>query len=107
MGIGAAFVLAMAIGVLPLVPTRFEPRPTRLNRHSRRPIKLKPAAIMSSSEPRQIGTYGHSYAVYGTAGGRPNYADLHPMGGYAVMALGHVYRSRVTRSGIRMCSSCR
>jgi hypothetical protein len=38
----------------------------------------------------QIGTYGHSYAVYGVAGGKPNYADLHPMGGYVVMALGHV-----------------
>lgn len=38
----------------------------------------------------QIGTYGHSYAVYGTVGGKPNYADLHPMGGYAVMALGHL-----------------
>lgn len=38
----------------------------------------------------QIGMYGHSYAVYGNAGGRQNYADLHPMGGYAVMALGHV-----------------
>ena len=38
----------------------------------------------------QIGTYGHSYAVYGTVGGRANYADLHPMGGYAGMAVGHV-----------------
>lgn len=38
----------------------------------------------------QIGTYGHSYVVYGVAGARPNYADLHPMGGYVVMALGHV-----------------
>jgi len=38
----------------------------------------------------QIGTYGHSYAVYGAAGGKANYADLHPMGGYAGMAVGHV-----------------
>jgi hypothetical protein len=38
----------------------------------------------------QIGTYGHSYAVYGIEGGKPNYADLHPMGGYAGMAVGHV-----------------
>jgi hypothetical protein len=38
----------------------------------------------------EIGTYGHSYVVYGTVGGKPNYADLHPVGGYAVMALGHV-----------------
>ena len=38
----------------------------------------------------QIGTYGHSYAVYGAQGGKQNYADLHPMGGYAGMAVGHV-----------------
>lgn len=38
----------------------------------------------------EIGAYGHSYAVYGNIGGRQNYADLHPMGNYAVMALGHV-----------------
>ena len=38
----------------------------------------------------QIGTYGHSYAVYGIQGGKQNYADLHPMGGYAGMAVGHV-----------------
>ena len=38
----------------------------------------------------EIGAYGHSYAVYGPVGGRTSYADLHPMGNYAVMALGHV-----------------
>ena len=37
-----------------------------------------------------IGTYGHSYAVYGPIGSRPNYADRHPMGGYAGMAVGHL-----------------
>jgi hypothetical protein len=37
----------------------------------------------------QIGAYGHSYVMYGV-GGRQNFADLHPMGNYAVMALGHV-----------------
>ena len=43
----------------------------------------------------EIGTYGHSYAVYGrlNARGQPadsHYADLHPMGNYAIMMLGHV-----------------
>jgi hypothetical protein len=38
----------------------------------------------------QIGTYGHSYVVYGSSGSRANYADLHPMGGYVVMAVGHL-----------------
>ena len=42
----------------------------------------------------QIGLYGHSYAAYGRLDRHDNpvttsYADLHPMGGYAVMALGH------------------
>jgi hypothetical protein len=36
-----------------------------------------------------IGAYGHSYAVYGS-GSRVHYADLHPMGNYAIMAVGHV-----------------
>ena len=41
-----------------------------------------------------IGGYGHSYVAYGSLDRRGNpegtsYADLHPMGNYAVMALGH------------------
>jgi len=43
----------------------------------------------------QIGLYGHSYAAYGRLGARDelatvSYADLHPMGNYALMALGHI-----------------
>ena len=43
----------------------------------------------------QIGAYGHSYVAYGrlNAQGRPaefRYADLHPIGNYALMALGHL-----------------
>jgi len=43
----------------------------------------------------QIGAYGHSYVAYGrlNGNGKPasaQYADLHPRGNYAVMALGHV-----------------
>lgn len=43
----------------------------------------------------RIGLYGHSYAAYGRLDARGNpattdYADLHPMGGYGVMALGHL-----------------
>ena len=42
-----------------------------------------------------IGTYGHSYVSYGrlNAQGQPadrKYADLHPRGNYALMAIGHV-----------------
>jgi hypothetical protein len=43
----------------------------------------------------QIGTYGHSYVAYGRLNGRgqpadSHYADLHPMGNYAVMMIGHI-----------------
>ncbi|MGZ3410866.1 MAG: hypothetical protein ACXWKC_17105 [Xanthobacteraceae bacterium] len=43
----------------------------------------------------QIGAYGHSYAMYGrlSGNGQPadrHYTDLHPMGNYAIMALGHL-----------------
>jgi hypothetical protein len=43
----------------------------------------------------QIGPYGHSYVAFGRLNerGRPqdtHYADLHPMGNYLVMAVGHV-----------------
>ena len=42
----------------------------------------------------RIGIYGHSYVAYGRLDrfGNPettNYADRHPMGNYAIMALGH------------------
>jgi hypothetical protein len=55
-------------------------------------VRPKPAGGGHYVEFRvaQIGAYGHSYAVYGSNGGKPQYADLHPMGGYVVMALGHV-----------------
>jgi hypothetical protein len=43
----------------------------------------------------QIGTYGHSYVMYGRLGGNGqpadrHYADLHPVGNYALMAIGHL-----------------
>src|SRR3954469_14275398 len=43
----------------------------------------------------QIGAYGHSYVAYGRLNvrGKPadaHYADLHPMGNYLIMAVGHV-----------------
>ena len=69
------------------------------------PESAPPAAAPSAAAPKpapiasgyyiefragSIGTYGHSYVVYGVNGGKPNYADLHPMGGYAGMAAGHL-----------------
>ena len=63
------------------------PKPARASAKS-------PGGYYVEFRAAQIGLYGHSYAVYGRLDGRGNpattsYADLHPMGGYAVMALGH------------------
>lgn len=66
-----------------------------------RGVEAKPTAAASPNgyyiefRVAQIGTYGHSYVKYGrlNARGQPadsHYADLHPMGNYAVMMLGHV-----------------
>jgi len=59
----------------------------------------KPAAKSSSGyfiefRAARIGIYGHSYVAYGRLDrfGNPEtttYADRHPMGNYAIMALGH------------------
>jgi hypothetical protein len=63
------------------------------------PAAAKPAAnpygYYIEFRSGQIGTYGHSYVVYGrlNARGEPvekNYADRYPVGGYLAMAVGHV-----------------
>jgi len=60
---------------------------------------VKPAAKSSGGyfiefRAARIGIYGHSYVAYGRLDrfGNPDtttYADRHPMGNYAIMALGH------------------
>lgn len=66
------------------------------------PASAKVAAPAASSggyyiefRAARIGTYGHSYVVYGrlNARGEPadfHYTDRHPVGNYGLMALGHV-----------------
>ena len=54
-----------------------------------------PSAYYVEFRAASIGAYGHSYAVYGRLNGRgqpadAHYTDLHPMGNYAIMAIGHV-----------------
>jgi hypothetical protein len=61
---------------------------------------VKPTAKSSSGyfiefRAARIGIYGHSYVAYGRLDrfGNPEtttYADRHPMGNYAIMALGHL-----------------
>ncbi len=68
-------------------PAETSPRPARAAAESKR--------YYIDFRAAQIGAYGHSYVAFGRldARGRPasaDYADLHPMGGYLVMAVGHV-----------------
>jgi hypothetical protein len=95
---GASRFAALMLCVLSLsLPSNVQGQPV--------PAGDPPAAAPSAPAPKpvatasgyyiefragSIGTYGHSYVVYGANGGKPNYADLHPMGGYAGMAAGHV-----------------
>jgi hypothetical protein len=64
------------------------PKPARPSAHSSKNFFIEFRAA-------KIGAYGHSYVAYGRLDRRGNptstsYADLHPVGNYAVMALGHV-----------------
>jgi hypothetical protein len=61
-----------------------------------KPVRPAPAAGGYYIEFRaaRIGFYGHSYVAYGRLDRQGNaetttYADLHPVGNYAVMAVGH------------------
>jgi len=61
-----------------------------------KPVRPVPAAGGYYIEFRaaRIGFYGHSYVAYGRLDRQGNaetttYADLHPVGNYAVMAIGH------------------
>src|SRR4029078_11730911 len=77
--------------------------------HAQTEKQLRPAVATARGEQRppatdryyidfrvaQIGAYGHSYVAYGrlNARGKPadaQYAHLHPMGNYLIMAMGHV-----------------
>ena len=82
LALGLLFAQATAEAqVSPTAPALAESRPT-----ARYYIEFRVA---------QIGTYGHSYVAYGALNGRGqpaefHYADLHPMGNYFLMAVGHV-----------------
>jgi hypothetical protein len=101
--ISAVLLLLLGIAVLPLVPTPIraqvtpglmsaaKPQPGQADNHQDHQGTVG-GHYYIEFRVAQIGTYGHSYAAYGNVGGVQNYADLHPMGGYAVMALGHVLR---------------
>lgn len=84
--------LALLIGVAPgMAQNAGEPATIAQASGNAEPAKARSGGgYYVEFRAAQIGTYGHSYVVYGPTGGAANYADLHPMGGYVVMALGHV-----------------
>jgi hypothetical protein len=58
------------------------------------PAAKSPGGYYIEFRAARIGIYGHSYVAYGRLDRQGNaetttYADLHPMGNYAVMAIGH------------------
>ena len=59
-----------------------------------KPAAKAPGGYYIEFRAARIGIYGHSYVAYGRLDRNGNaesttYADLHPVGNYAVMALGH------------------
>ncbi len=89
-GLLTMMVIALAgLAVAPAYPQEAAASPAA--------VAAKPASSGYYIEVRaaRIGAYGHSYVVYGrlNSRGEPtdfHYTDRHPMGNYAVMALGHV-----------------
>lgn len=93
--LGTGLVRVMVWCLLFTAPAAAETAQARTSAES------SPAAARSSGRyyidfrVAQIGAYGHSYVAYGrlSAQGKPadaHYADLHPMGNYLVMAVGHI-----------------
>lgn len=59
------------------------------------PVTTHAAGYYIEFRAARIGTYGHTYVVYGklNARGEPadfHYTDRHPVGNYGLMAIGHV-----------------
>jgi hypothetical protein len=91
--IAAACALGLSFLWAPLVAA--EPQGDPAARAQVRPGAASSGGYYIEFRVAQIGAYGHSYVAYGrlNARGQPadyHYADLHPRGNYAIMALGHV-----------------
>jgi hypothetical protein len=95
----ALAVCALSAAIVCAPPATAQVRTAEVATGSIPPAQPKEAAASGSYyiefRAAQIGAYGHSYVVYGrlNAQGQPadfHYTDLHPMGNYALMALGHI-----------------
>jgi len=78
-------------------PQDAQPAPVGDSEHGAdaRTAAASPTGYYIEFRAARIGLYGHSYVAYGrlNARGQPaesHYVDLHPMGNYAVMAIGHL-----------------
>src|SRR5712671_5536445 len=98
-----AVAIAMMIVAVGLTPTSASAQPSNTEQAAAPSLPAakpaKPGAKSSGGyfiefRAARIGIYGHSYVAYGRLDrfGNPDtitYADRHPMGNYAIMALGH------------------
>jgi len=89
----AVLALFLAALAAPITALAIEDKASRS--HERAPPTQVGMPYYIEFRVARIGTYGHSYVAYGrlNAVGQPaehRYADLHPTGNYALMALGHV-----------------
>jgi hypothetical protein len=94
-----ACMLAVGLPLAQAVAQSSNPQPVT-DGSIKTPKPTRPSASSSKNyfiefRAAKIGAYGHSYVAYGRLDRRGNptstsYADLHPVGNYAVMALGHI-----------------
>jgi len=96
----AACILSLGFLWMPAsaaAPQDAQPVPVGDSEHGAdaRTAAASPTGYYIEFRAARIGLYGHSYVAYGrlNARGQPaesHYVDLHPMGNYAVMAIGHL-----------------
>ena len=89
-GAARAFTLALLFMVVAVSGLRAEP-----DAKATSPKAPAAGAYYIEFRVAKISAYGHSYVVYGRLNAREqpaefHYADLHPIGNYALMALGHL-----------------
>lgn len=87
--LAAGLVVAPAFAQTSDAPAE-DPKPAK----PAQPAAKSPGGYYIEFRAARIGIYGHSYVAYGRLDrfGNPEtttYADRHPMGNYAIMALGH------------------
>ncbi len=91
----ACFVLACLLAAMAFAPAALAVEDAAARRHERATAAQAGTPYYIEFRVARVGTYGHSYVAYGRLNGHGQpaehrYADLHPTGNYALMAIGHV-----------------